>query len=481
MGISLRKKVSIIFFVYILICALLWIINDYRNNLLAKKLRIIDSQSIFLNTILEARRYEKNFFLYFDITDLEHAFHYLKEGEIIFNKIIDDLYSGRKLSQKLDNSYKKLTEYKLSIEKLLSMHQDADASKASGQKDNDLNFQNKIRNLGKQITDDIEQIVKLERFQTDNMIKKARIYLVLMTLGILILSIVIALFLFFSVNRPLKSIEHAIQKIVEGDYTNIDIKIKSKEFVSLVTSLNNMINELNRRSEQLIQSKKLASLGTLTSGVAHELNNPLNNISSSIQIVLEELEDDNINFKRELLIESEKQVDRARDTIKALLEFSRETSYKPIPVNFKELVHKTVRLTKGELPTNVELNIDFSDDIQIFADPQRIQQVLINLILNGVHAMEKGGILSIKANSDREKGEVCFQVKDTGKGISPLHLSKIFDPFFTTKEVGKGSGLGLSVTHGIIEHHGGRIEVKSKIDKGTTFTVYLPAPPPSNA
>jgi Signal transduction histidine kinase regulating C4-dicarboxylate transport system len=195
-----------------------------------------------------------------------------------------------------------------------------------------------------------------------------------------------------------------------------------------------MINELNRRSEQLIQSKKLASLGTLTSGVAHELNNPLNNISSSIQIVLEELEEDNIEFKKELLTEADKQVDRARDTIKALLEFSRETTYKPVKVNFKSLINKTVRLIKGELPTNVSLDIHLTDDIQLFVDPHRIQQVLINLILNGVHAMqEKGGVLTIHLCNNTEKNEICFKIHDTGKGIPANHLSKIFDPFFTNQ------------------------------------------------
>ncbi|KPA11943.1 integral membrane sensor signal transduction histidine kinase [Candidatus Magnetomorum sp. HK-1] len=475
MGISLRRKISFIFFVFIVICSLLWLANDYRNNLLAKKIQIIDSQSTFLNTILEARRYEKNFFLYFELNDLKQAFHYLTLSEKILNKSIKILYNEPALAERLNRSYKKLIQYKSSIEKLLTSQKEFNFSKIDAQNENYPKFQDNIRNLGKQITDDIEKIVKQERFQANTMIKKGRIYLFIMAIVILTMSIVIAFFLFFSVNRPLKSIEHAIKKIVEGDYTNIDIKIKSKEFVSLVTSLNNMINELNKRSEQLIQSKKLASLGTLTSGVAHELNNPLNNISSSIQIVLEELADDNIDFKRELLTEAEKQVDRAKDTIKALLEFSRETTYKPVMVNFKALIDKTVRLIKGEVPTNVKLDINLSDDIQLFVDPQRIQQVLINLILNGVHAMEeKGGMLGIRLCTDTRKTEICFKVHDTGKGIPATHLSKIFDPFFTTKDVGKGSGLGLSVTHGIIEQHGGRIEVDSKVNEGTTFSVFLP-------
>jgi two-component system NtrC family sensor kinase len=108
-------------------------------------------------------------------------------------------------------------------------------------------------------------------------------------------------------------------------------------------------------------------------------------------------------------------------------------------------------------------------------DPRRIEQVLINLILNSIQAMPAGGVLSIKACSESNENGFCFYVSDNGKGVPPQDLVKIFDPFFTTKDVGKGSGLGLSVSHGIIEQHQGRIEVKSEVGEGTTFTVFLPS------
>jgi two-component system, NtrC family, sensor kinase len=307
------------------------------------------------------------------------------------------------------------------------------------------------------------------------LIEQTRMYIFILTVTGGCLCVLVALFLFFSVNQPLRAIEHAIQKIMTGDYTTISLDFKSKEFYSLTTSMNAMINELNRRSEQLIQSKKMASLGTLTSGVAHELNNPLNNISTSIQILIEELEDDNLDFKRELLVETETQVERARDIIKALLEFSRKTDHKPMPVQLKELVAKTLRLIKGEVPANVEVAVDLPEGMEAVIDPQRVQQVLINLILNGVQAMEDGGMLTILAENRPGAKEICIRIKDTGKGIAKEELPKIFDPFYTLKDVGKGSGLGLSVSLGIIEQHGGRIEVKSELGKGTVFSVFLPA------
>jgi two-component system, NtrC family, sensor kinase len=220
----------------------------------------------------------------------------------------------------------------------------------------------------------------------------------------------------------------------------------------------------------------MASLGTLTSGVAHELNNPLNNISTSVQILLEELEDQDLAYKKELLTETEGQIQRARDIVRALLDFSRERSFKLKKVSFSELVENTIKLIKGEIPTNVQLTVAVPVDIQGDMDPRRIEQVLINLILNGIQAMEQGGILSISARREENHDGFCFEVSDTGKGIAPEDLGKIFDPFFTTKDVGRGCGLGLSVSHGIIEQHGGRIKVESKIGQGSKFTIYLPSP-----
>ena len=233
---------------------------------------------------------------------------------------------------------------------------------------------------------------------------------------------------------------------------------------------------LKKRSEQLLQARKLASLGILTSGVAHELNNPLNNISTSIQILLEELEENNIEYKKNLLIEAEKQVERARDIVKALLEFSRDKSLSLKRVQFKNLVEKTISLLKGELPSEISINMKVPEDIESNLDPKRIQQVLINLILNSIKAMTEGGVLTIKAWEGMEKDTKMLycQVQDTGHGIANQDLNKIFDPFFTTRDVGKGSGLGLSISHSVIEQHGGRIDVESVPGEKTNFTVIVP-------
>ncbi len=234
---------------------------------------------------------------------------------------------------------------------------------------------------------------------------------------------------------------------------------------------------LKKRSEQLIQARKLASLGVLTSGVAHEINNPLNNISTSIQIVLEELEEDNIEFKRNRLLEAEKEVERARDIVRSLLEFSRAKSLSFERVQFVNLVEKAISFIKGELPPEIRINMNIPEDIEVNLDPKRIKQVLINLILNSAQAMTEGSVITIKAWEGMEDDAkmLYFQVQDTGHGISKQDIDKIFDPFFTTKDVGIGTGLGLSISHSIIEQHEGRIDVDSIPGEKTKFTVVLPS------
>ena len=234
---------------------------------------------------------------------------------------------------------------------------------------------------------------------------------------------------------------------------------------------------LKNRNEQLLQARKLASLGVLTSGVAHELNNPLNNISTSIQILLEELEEGNIEQKRNRLIEVEKQVERAKKIIRALLEFSHKKSLSFQRVQFKNLVEKSIEMIKEGMPDEISINMNVPENIEVNLDPKRVQQVLTNLILNSVQAMTGGGVLTIIAweGMENDAKMFYFQVQDTGQGISNQDIDKIFDPFFTTKDVGIGSGLGLSISHSIIKQHEGRIDVESVPEKGSKFTVILPS------
>jgi signal transduction histidine kinase len=470
---NIRKKIGISFAFFILVSSLVWSLNYYNHYLLTQKLQFMDAKAELLNTVLEFRRYEKNFFLYFNAGDLKQAASYVADAEKKQAAIITK-YQKYSDEKNLGSHLADLKKYKSLLSLLLQYHENNSAGDDLARTAVIDDFQANIREIGQHITNGIEQIVGEEKRNLQFLVREAEIYLYLVLVTIFILTMSTALFIFFHVNRPLKRIEFAIQKIGKGDYASIPDISTGDIFESLVESLNYMIKELKRRNEQLVHSDKLASLGILTSGVAHELNNPLNNISTSIQILLEEVDEFDIAYKQELLRETEVQIDRARDIIKDLLEFSRDKSFVPVQVNFKDLVKKTLKLIKGEMPANLIVDIDIPENLDVKVAPYRLQRVLMNMIMNAVHAMENGGELNISAGQ-AEKEEFFFQIRDTGKGISPENITRIFDPFFTTKGVGQGTGLGLSVSHGIIEQHGGRIYVASEPEKGTTFTVFLPS------
>ncbi|MBW2227246.1 MAG: HAMP domain-containing histidine kinase [Deltaproteobacteria bacterium] len=465
MKISIRKKIFLAFAIFIGLSALIWAHSYYSQYILNQKIQIIERKYDLFNAILEARRYEKNYFLSFDKENIVQALGYARQAEEILREILTQ-YGKYTLAKNLDESIAELLAYKESLTNLLKLQEEGhllappDTIKL-------------IRKQGRILTNELEKIVKKESEFTRDLIGKSKTIHLLALVPVFILSVSIALFLVFNVNHPLKTIENAITKIARGDFDNIPEIKTGDEFESLVSSLNNMIDELNRRSKQLVQAQKLASLGRLTSGVAHELNNPLNNISTSIQILIEELEEADLEYKKELLVGAEKEVERGKDIVRSLLEFARERTLTLKQRNFLDLVNSAIKHVKSEIPDNIHLKVEVPDNIQATVG-LRIRSVIINLITNAVHAMKDGGEITIKAKNELDREGFSFQVTDTGEGIPQNIITKIFDPFFTTKDVGKGSGLGLSITYGIIEQHSGTISVSSEVGKGTTFTSFLP-------
>ena len=466
MKISIRKKIFLAFAIFIGLSALIWLRSYYSQYVLNQKIQIIERKYDLLNTILEARRYEKNYFLSYDKENIVEALDYVRQAEDILREILTR-YGKYTLAKNLDESIAELLTYKESLTNLLNMQEEGHLLAPPDTIE-------LIRKQGRILTSELEKIVQKESQFTRNLIGKSKTIHLLALIPVFILSVSIALFLVFNVNHPLKIIENAITKIARGDFDNIPEIKTGDEFESLVSSLNHMIDELNRRSKQLVQAQKLASLGRLTSGVAHELNNPLNNISTSIQILIEELEEADLEYKKELLTGAEKEVERGKEIVQSLLEFARERTLSLKQVNFKDLVDSAIQQIQSQLPDNVHFDIQVPANIQAALGEQRIERVLINLIMNAVHAMKDGGQIIIRANNEYQKEGFSFQVIDTGVGIPKEIISKIFDPFFTTKKVGKGSGLGLSIVYGIMEQHGGNISVVSEVGKGTAFTCFIP-------
>lgn len=270
--------------------------------------------------------------------------------------------------------------------------------------------------------------------------------------------------------------------------------------------------ELQEAHNQLIQSEKLASIGQLAAGVAHEINNPVGFIGSNIHSLegyiksysniifvvekikqavdsddlkkaketvqeLKEVEEKvNLDFIMNdvdsLLQESQRGVERVKKIVLDLKTFSREDSEEKEWSQVEAIIDSVLSVVHNELKYKAEVKKEYSETPQIKCHSQKLGQVFINLLVNAAHAIEEKGVITVKTY--QEQNNVCIEVSDTGKGISEENLRKIFDPFFTTKQIGMGTGLGLSISYEIVKRHGGEIIVVSKLNKGTTFKIQLP-------
>jgi two-component system, NtrC family, sensor kinase len=228
-----------------------------------------------------------------------------------------------------------------------------------------------------------------------------------------------------------------------------------------------------RLEEQLQHSEKMASVGLLAAGVAHEVNTPLTGISSYTQMLRDRIE--KTDPRAELLEKIEKQAFRAAKIINNLLNFSRASGSEQEPLDVNKVVGDVLSLVEHQLESSkIKVRRETADRLpRVRGNENRLQQVFFNLILNARDAMPSGGWLTLATRA--EDDAVVVEVRDTGTGIRREDIKRIYDPFFTTKGIGRGTGLGLAVSYGILQEHGGAISVDSAPGQGTTFQVVLPA------
>ncbi|MCD6548430.1 MAG: HAMP domain-containing histidine kinase, partial [Thermodesulfobacterium sp.] len=217
----------------------------------------------------------------------------------------------------------------------------------------------------------------------------------------------------------------------------------------------------------LLETEKISSLGKLLFSIAHEINNPLSNISTSIELLKSEELD--TNFKKELLNDIEKEIERTKNIVHSVLDFYKvkDKSF----VNLHSCISNSIHLLKGYIPSKISLKLDVPQSIEIWGNKSQIQQIFINLIKNAVEAIKGEGEIEIKAFQEKDKIKII--VKDNGEGIPKEYLSRIFEPFFSTKKTG-GHGIGLFVVYNLIKEHKGNIRVESEVNKGTTFYIEFP-------
>jgi signal transduction histidine kinase len=236
-----------------------------------------------------------------------------------------------------------------------------------------------------------------------------------------------------------------------------------------------MSDQLRLREDELVQSKKLNSLGFLTAGVAHELNNPLNNISMIVQTydaMYDSLgREERLEFVRQIASE----VERIQAIVMSLLDFAKPKATVFAPSGVNAVARRSLKLVRNMLDvSNIEVVHHFADRLPLVSmDINQISQVLVNLFNNAIQAMSPGQTLTVRTRLEPVTGMVEIEVQDTGHGMTPETLGSIFDPFFSTKGT-DGTGLGLSVSYGIIKNHQGHINAQSDVGKGTTFNILLP-------
>jgi two-component system NtrC family sensor kinase len=235
-----------------------------------------------------------------------------------------------------------------------------------------------------------------------------------------------------------------------------------------------MEKELEETHLQLVNSEKMASLGKLAAGIAHEINNPLGGILIYSSLMMEELGEG--DSRKQDLDKIVQEATRCKDIVKSLLEFSRQTEPKMEPVDINKAITDGLFFLENQaLFHNIEILKNLDPLLpNVRGNPSQLKQVFMNIIVNAAEAMHGGGTLTITTTPSEDQEVVWIDFTDTGEGIPRENLSRIFDPFFTTKELGKGTGLGLSTSYGIIDGHGGRIDVKSQVGRGTSFRIELP-------
>jgi two-component system NtrC family sensor kinase len=235
--------------------------------------------------------------------------------------------------------------------------------------------------------------------------------------------------------------------------------------------------KLQQTHLQLVSSEKMASLGKLAAGIAHEINNPLGGILIYSSLMIEDLPE--ADPKRGDLARIVQEASRCKDIVKSLLEFARQTEPKMEPTDINRAITDGLFFLENQaLFHNVHIVKKLDPFLPfIRGNASQLKQVLINIIVNAAEAMHGNGTLTITSYPSQDRKSVFLEFTDTGEGIAEENLTRIFDPFFTTKAVGKGTGLGLSTSYGIVESHGGKIRVRSKVGEGTTFTIELPTYP----
>lgn len=423
------------------------------------KLRFMEIADSLNATFLEMRLAEKNYFLYAEksaLSDIEAKTEAtIKTIESSRADIARAIGEGK--TTRLESNLK---NYGRSLE---------------GARTGEGGAQSKVRAAGRKIMEFMNYITSSERAEVNRIIADSKRGLIFSLALILFTAVGVTLLLSARVLGSLKRVEKAAHLISEGEFEKIEPEKSRDECGMAVSALLSMAAELRNREEEMIEAKKLSSIGILIAGVSHEIGNPLNNISMLAQNFVELYDRMNRDEHVEYVKKIEEETERIQRIVKELLDFARpqKPDFKQSDIN--SVIDKSMRLVQNMISIcNIEAQVELATELpKVYIDENQVQGVLINLLTNAIHACSPGDRLRIGTRLNPDGARVEVEVEDTGKGISPEILPHIFDPFFTTKGPG-GTGLGLFVSYGIIKNHKGNIRVKSEAGAGTCFTIELP-------
>jgi signal transduction histidine kinase len=469
---SVRLQIYLgFFFIFILALAFAGAML-YTMYKLEKQMTLLQVVNEYVFEQDQARRFEKNFFLYG--SNLNEALEVIYQAKHIFDSNRDEFEKilGRNVHDKV---VKNLETYKRLLEDLSDLELHRKDRPEYGREKNVI--ENELRLQGHQmISFSIELKTKLDASMSQALLRSRMIHIYFVVF-LLVFGILNGYILGSRILGSISRFTKYAQRIALGDFTPITPRRRFRdEFTQLALAINQMIEELENREEGLIQLHKVRAVGTLTAGIAHELNNPLNNIMLSAHMMLEDYDTLPDEEKKDMINDIVNETNRSRNIISNLLDFARQSTSQVELLDLVKLIQDTIRLVSNQVRfSGIKIEFQTTENLPlIHGDFQQLQQVFLNLILNAADASPKGSKIQIFALPADEPNYVAIKVMDSGTGIPEHILNSIFDPFFTTKAKGKGTGLGLSVSHGIVSKHGGRILVSSRENKGATFTVILP-------
>ncbi|WP_310447952.1 HAMP domain-containing sensor histidine kinase [Thiobacillus sp.] len=475
---SLRGKITLGYYAVaaIILVASLFFVGELRT--LEARVVLGQRATDLFNTALEIRRFERNYFLYHQAADLTENGRYIKQAQAMLTANRAD-FAAIASEARLTQLHTRLTDYQRQISVLAA----ADPRQFAA-------AEPQVRQLGQAVVAIAEEMAGTERHQIQTTLASFRSLLLGVIVSMALLIVVIGRALSQRVVKPLKEMENSVAAISANYRETLLAPSNDREILSIIAAFNHMLKELDLRQKSLMRSERMVTLGTMLSGVAHELNNPLSNISTSCQILLEEVGESDAATQKRYLEQIDQQTERARTIVRSLLDFSRERAFRKEAVLLRPLVAQTVGFVRGEVSAKSVVQLSIPDNLSVPADAQRLQQVFVNLIRNAMEGLGPQGRIDIAAQivqaseppAGTALGEGCttkgamveIRVTDNGPGIAPDILPRIFDPFFTTKDVGHGMGLGLFVVYEIVDEHGGCIAVQSTPGQGAQFCIRLP-------